>query len=215
MKLAEAGKVAESLERIKERSPRLYYTEHRKLKKNGESVMEAKRKEVEKVYGEETFEVPSGVLEWIMGEIRRQTLFLNGITGSGKTEMMKSILRAKFGEGGVLRITGKEGLARFDAGKHKVIIMDDMEMEGSAEEKIGLVDVENGTDVRILYGTKYIGPGTGRAILTNLSMDEYFKTESMSEKQKAAIERRCKKVKIKKRVYKLEVTVTETVSEEE
>ena len=99
-------------------------------------MMERKREKYGEVYDVESFEVPPKVEEWLENGKEKKTLVLTGPTGTGKTEMMKSLLAKKYGRENVLRITNKEGLKRYDESKHKALILDDLAISGEAEDKI-------------------------------------------------------------------------------
>jgi hypothetical protein len=89
--------------------------------------------------------------------------------------MIKSMLCNKYGAENVLRVTNLEGLKKLNDKCYKAIIFDDVSLDGrDMEEKIAVVDVENDSDIRVLYNTVRIPAGMPRAVLTNRSVDNYF-----------------------------------------
>ena len=115
--------------------------------------------------------------------------------------MIKSLLSEKYGGDNVLRVTNIEGLKRLGQRGYQAVIFDDVSMdERSMEEKIGLVDVENDSDIRVLYNTVQLPSGMPRAVLTNRNVGDYFQlSQSSLGGQVDAIMRRLSHVDLKGR----------------
>lgn len=203
--MAEKGDYAKALEKIRERSPRTYVMEYSKIKGNLRGIVRDNTSGLRNVYELEKFEVPEKLLFWHDLEMKEKTLYMYGATGTGKTEIVKSLLARRYGAEQVLRVTNWEGLKGYDSTKHKAIILDDISMEGKTmEEKISIVDVKNEADIRVLYEALKIEPGIVRAILSNKSEDKYFGIGGAYEdSQGDAIRRRIRVLKITERVWKI------------
>lgn len=82
--------------------------------------------------------------------------------------------------------------------EYKAVIFDDVNMdEKTAEEKIGVVDLANDSDHRILYGSVTIPAKMPRVIVSNRGVEEYFgeyRGRKLLASQMAAILRRIRNV---------------------
>lgn len=197
---AESGQIEESLMLVKGRAPRQYSVDYKKLKGNFIEMKNDAQKTDVKIYAVNTFDVPEKVEEWINKEYKRKTLFLTGASGTGKTEMIKSLLSEKYGKENVLRVTDLEGLRKLHTGSYAAVIFDDINVDTrTAEEKISLIDVENASDVRILYNSVSLPAGMPRALLTNKDVASFFQfgVSFGSKEQVEAIRRRLREVDIK------------------
>ena len=114
----------------------------------------------------ENFNVPDELIDWFnTGCI--ETLIINGLSGMGKTELIKSVLKSrniKF-----LLIRNVHGLKDYEPQIHKAVIFDDMffEKELTAEEHIALSDTANPSNIRILRDSIRIVQNTLRIFTTN------------------------------------------------
>lgn len=96
-----------------------------------------------------------------------ETLIINGLSGIGKTELIKSFLKSqniKF-----LLIRNVHGLKDYEPQIHKAVIFDDIffEKELSSEEHIGILDTANLSNVRILRDLIRIMQNTLRIFTSN------------------------------------------------
>lgn len=114
----------------------------------------------------ENFNIPIELTEWFnTGCV--ETLIINGLSGMGKTELIKSFLKSqniKF-----LLIRNVHGLKDYEPQIHKAVIFDDIffEKELSSEEHIGISDTANPSNVRILRDSIRIMQNTLRIFTTN------------------------------------------------
>ena len=114
----------------------------------------------------ENFNIPKDLLEWFQtGCI--ETLIINGLSGMGKTELIKSFLQSKNIK--FLLIRNIHGLKDYEPQIHKAVIFDDIffEKELSSEEHIGISDTANPSNVRILRDSIRIMQNTLRIFTTN------------------------------------------------
>jgi len=114
----------------------------------------------------ENFNIPNELLEWFQTGCV-ETLIINGLSGMGKTELIKSFLQSqniKF-----LLIRNIHGLKDYEPQIHKAVIFDDIffEKELSSEEHIGISDTANPSNVRILRDSIRIMQNTLRIFTTN------------------------------------------------
>jgi len=109
--------------------------------------------------------IPEKLNEWLEKK-PKQTLLLHGPSGTGKTQLAKTLLQSlniKY-----VLVREIEGLKKFSAGLHRGIIFDDMDVSSrSREELIHMFDIEQDSDIRILYGTKVIPAYTVKIFTTN------------------------------------------------
>jgi hypothetical protein len=114
----------------------------------------------------ENFNIPKELLEWfITGCV--ETLIINGLSGMGKTELIKSFLKSKGIE--FLLIRNVHGLRDYNPQVHKAVIFDDIffEKELSSEEHIGIADTANPSNIRILRDSIRLMQNTLRIFTTN------------------------------------------------
>lgn len=130
--------------------------------------MEKKIEEIEEnsIIPINNFNIPEGVINWFdSGCI--ETLVINGISGAGKTEMIKSFLNSK----GIkfLLVRNIHGLKNYNPNIHKAVIFDDCfhEKDLSSEEHIALSDTANPSDIRILRESIRLLQNTLRIFTTN------------------------------------------------
>ena len=130
------------------------------------------------------FNVPEELTEWFISGCV-ETLIINGKSGMGKTEMIKSFLKSeniKF-----LLIRNVHGLKDYEPQTHKAVIFDDIffEKELSSEEHIGISDTANPSNIRILRDSIRIMQNTLRIFTTN----NVLKLLSNQFKNKAVLSR--------------------------
>jgi hypothetical protein len=199
---------------LEETAPRSIVLDYERVKKNLLRLEAENKKKKKSKYSLEEFKIPEEINNYMKKELYRKTLYLQGEPGIGKTEMMKTLYDDKF-DGAFIRTTDIEGLKKFDGKKHKGIIYDDIAgLETiTPENLIGLVDVENDHDQRILYGTAEIPEGTARAWLSNKSLEEQLK--HFPKSQLGAIMRRVRNIDLKGKKIILRHIVEVEISEEE
>lgn len=114
----------------------------------------------------ENFNVPEELLEWFATGCV-ETLIINGLSGMGKTELIKSFLKSKNIE--FLLIRNVHGLRDYNPQVHKAVIFDDIffEKELSSEEHIGIADTANPSNIRILRDSIRLMQNTLRIFTTN------------------------------------------------
>lgn len=155
------------MKRIEEIAPKLIVTDYTKIKRSLLEMREDHTTSVEIVYALESFDIPEEIKEYMENPWER-VLYLVGRSGTGKTEMSKALCSKYFGEQGYIRINSLQGLRKLKGKDYKMIIMDDINFgELSAEEVLGLFDVKNTHEQRVLYGTVEIKPGIARMVITN------------------------------------------------
>lgn len=122
---------------------------------------------------------------------KHETLVLKGPSNMGKTELAKAALKL---------LTGKAPLFCRNLNKlrfrdqHQAFILDDMNLYTMNRCKaIALTDVENESDIRILFGIHTIDAGTPRIFTTNEEYYEYFPTD-----ETGALERRVRWIDLTK-----------------
>ena len=114
----------------------------------------------------EVFNVPEELVEWFQTGCV-ETLIVNGLSGMGKTELIKSFLKDQNIE--FLLIRNIHGLKDYEPQIHKAVIFDDMffEKELSSEEHISISDTANPSNIRILRDSIRIMQNTLRIFTTN------------------------------------------------
>ena len=203
--------IKETIDEIKDIAPKMVLTDYTKLKRN---IQELKRDEMRKmdassVIGVENFIKDEKLEKFFNEDIARKTLYLSGRSGIGKTEYVKTKMVEKAGAEAVIRVTDKEGLKVLD-GTEKAIIMDDINLDNlSAEELLGLFDVCNNHDQRILYGTALLRKGVYRAVISNKTIHEAIRNRNFPQAQIEAILRRIFEVDLKGKVLKLTLELRE------
>ncbi|DAZ93511.1 TPA: hypothetical protein N0F65_000360 (mitochondrion) [Lagenidium giganteum] len=114
----------------------------------------------------ENFNIPNELLKWFTtGCI--ETLIINGLSGMGKTELIKSFLKSKNIK--FLLIKNVQDLCEYNPQIHKAVIFDDIffEKELSAEEHINIANTANSLNIKILSGSIRIMQNTLRIFTTN------------------------------------------------
>lgn len=133
-------------------------------------------------------ELSSDLDEWVQDK-SPMTLFLSGRSGTGKTELAKALLHQRKLKSVFIR--NRHALKEFNVGLHQAILFDDIDPdEFTREEMINLVDVDNDSQIRVLYGYADIPAGTIRIITTN-------RPKSFT-KHGEVIQRRIKEIEIDK-----------------
>ena len=157
-------------------------------------LRELKTKAQIKVFGLHEFaNVSDAIWAWVENP-RSGSLVLYGPSGTGKTELAKSLLKSMGLD--YIVIGDKNSLKNLDLSLHQAILFDDMNFEPIArEEFIALLDTANGGDVRILYNVVTI-PGDIARVFTTNRPHELFQSDT-------AIERRAIGVEILEPVWKL------------
>lgn len=147
-----------------------------------------------KIYDLNEFDIVWDVVwDWIE-DPRCGTLVFYGPSGTGKTELAKSVLNS-MGLNYIV-VGDKNSLKHLDLSIHQAILFDDMNLEPIArEEFIALLDTANGGDIRILYNVVNI-PGDVARIFTTNRPGELFRYDP-------AIERRAIPVEVIEPVWKL------------
>lgn len=146
--------------------------------------------------------IPDDVRSWMTQSLReRRSLILYGPPGTGKTELAKSIFQEMGLEFILIRdMNILKGIAL--AINHGLLFDDFAISTLSREQIIHLLDTENMSGVRILYGYVQIPPNVTRIFTTN----RIFEFNLMDE----AIERRVKTIEIKEKLWSLKTTTTTT-----
>lgn len=103
---------------------------------------------------------------------RKETLVLKGPSNMGKTELAKAALNLLTGKP-ALFCRNLNKLKFRDAGQ--AFILDDMNFHNIGRTKmIALTDIENESDIRVLFGMHTIDAGTPRIFTTNEEYEDYF-----------------------------------------
>jgi hypothetical protein len=114
---------------------------------------------------EEISQISEKLIEWLRGE-GALTLILYGPSGTGKTELAKALMHER--DLKCLFVRDKNALKEFKANYHKAVLFDDIDPDDfTREELIHLIDEENDSQIRVLYGYVMIPADTVRIITTN------------------------------------------------
>ena len=114
----------------------------------------------------EDFIVPEEVLDWKTNLSNKKSLILYGPSGTGKTEFCKSLFKSMNFDTFLVRDIN--ALANKQIEENTALLFDDISLSNkSREEKIHIYDLENNSQIRVLYGIAYIPAGTPRAFTTN------------------------------------------------
>lgn len=112
----------------------------------------------------------------------KETLVLHGAGGLGKTELAKAILNELTGTPPLL-CRNKNKLA-FHEGSQQGIIYDDMNFsKWSRENALHIMDVENDSDIRILFGIYSVPAGTPQILSTNQGYHQVFPEELLGQNE--------------------------------
>jgi len=112
------------------------------------------------------FVMPAEILDWKDNLYGKTALILWGPTGTCKTEFTKSLLKSMNLES--LLIRNIHAFRDVRIGPGTALLFDDVSLaDKTREELIHYFDLENGTQLRVMYGTIDIPPGTPRAFTTN------------------------------------------------
>jgi len=138
--------------------------------------------------------LPVEIHDWTNLNSKNTTLILFGPSGTGKTELAKTVAKYLLDKDPHI-ISDVNALNEITDIKTVCLIFDDLSYEDIGREKmIHLVDVGETRQIRILYGTASIPANVPRIFTTNFI--SYFKADK-------AIERRCLFVEIKKPYFKI------------
>lgn len=151
-------------------------------------------------------EIPNKIQDWMTKGKKHKALLLYGPSGVGKTELAKSICKKLGLKYVIIRdVNALSGLssALYDA----AIIFDDLDVENISDPMlIHLYDVENVSQIRVLYGTAEITPLNTRIFTTNFPTD--------FTRNKKALLRRLELVEVPRNLY-VSVKKRTTIVEEE
>jgi hypothetical protein len=112
------------------------------------------------------FRIPPEVLDWKDNSHNKTALIIWGPSGTCKTEFTKSLLKSMNLE--TLLIRNVNALKDVRIETNTALLFDDISLAGKTrEELIHYFDLENGTQLRVLYSIVDIPPGTPRAFTTN------------------------------------------------
>lgn len=138
-------------------------------------------------------DIPKEIYEW-MERSDEVVLILFGPTGTGKTQLAKAIFNSM--KIPFLMVRDLNGLSRFDPAEHRGLIFDDLDLgEKSREELIHLYDMEENSDIRILYRVVVLQAGIPRIFTTN-EIHQFLRNET-------ALKRRAQPVEVAERMFKL------------
>jgi hypothetical protein len=205
--------IKETLNKIGEIAPKLMITDYPRVKK---ALIEMKNDNMAKgslIYPEESFKVPKKIKNFM--ENPEKTLYLSGGSGIGKTEMMKTLFAKKFGKDNFLRINNIEGIKELALKNYKGLILDDVDLKKlTPEELLGLLDVKNTHNQRVLYGTVDVPAGMTRAVVTNKKIEDLG--TYLPIRQMEALLRRCVNIDLgnKKVTLTLKMEIEEKEEEE-
>lgn len=139
--------------------------------------------------------VPNEIKAWLDSK-KPMTVVIWGPSGVGKTELAKAVLYAKGKR--VLFVREIQALKDFEPGFHDAIIFDDLNVsETPREQLIHLVDVDNASDLRLLYRGKRLPARIDKVFTTNTI--SYFNSD-------AAVQRRVFIIHIPKSIILLSST---------
>lgn len=93
-------------------------------------------------------------------------MILFGPSGTGKTEFCKSLFKSMNYE--TVLVRDMNALGNIDIGRNQALLFDDISLsKKTREEKIHCFDLENDSQLRILYGVARIPASIPRAFTTN------------------------------------------------
>ena len=135
-----------------------------------------------------------------LSKLNELSIHISGPSALGKTQAIVAFLKSLYGED-FLYIRSLEGLRDFDAIKHATILFDDVDVSKlSREERLGLLDRETPTHVRILYTSVEIPPETNRIFVSNKTAIDHLGPQKEVQRRIAALQLSGKDVLIKKEV---------------
>lgn len=160
----------------------------------------------------EEFEMPEEVLDWKTNLYDKKTLILFGPSGTGKTEFSKSVLKSM--NLNTIFIRDTNAVKELDAGiKNPALLFDDVSLSNKTREQIiHILDLENTSQLRILYAITDIPSGTPRVFTTN-KLEDVIGSIDLNEVPKE-IARRVHLVNIDKSLIiriKRSITLTEEI----
>jgi len=213
-KVNKAGDLKASLKIVEGISPRLFATDYTKIKRSLIEMQKDEEDPVEEVYPLKTFEVPEKVKEWVEGP-KQKTLYISGGSGIGKTEMLKTLFKEKFGSE-FIRVNDIEALKELETKVCKALMLDDIDLSKQpAEAVLGLFDVKNKHTQRVLYGSVTIPKGMARAVVSNKKLEDFSAELNLGLRQAEALLRRCINIDLgnKKLIVRLELELKEDKKE--
>jgi hypothetical protein len=142
----------------------------------------------------------------------KKTLILFGPSGTGKTEFSKSVLKSM--NLNTIFIRDTNAVKELDAGiKNPALLFDDVSLSNKTREQIiHILDLENTSQLRILYAITDIPSGTPRVFTTN-KLEDVIGSIDLNEVPKE-IARRVHLVNIDKSLIiriKRSITLTEEI----
>lgn len=148
-------------------------------------------------------DLPKPLVIWIETK-EPPALLLFGPSGTGKTELAKALMSNRGVQFAFVR--NKESLKEFRNNFHKGIIFDDLDTENfTREELIHLFDVDNESQIRILYGYVTLPPKLFKIFTTN-SPTKFLRNDN-------ALKRRLIDVFINKDILKIESNSSSLISD--
>jgi hypothetical protein len=138
----------------------------RNLRTVNKIMLQKKYKENNSIRNMEDFIVPEEVLDWKANLFNKKSLVLYGPSGTGKTEFCKSLFKSMNFD--TFFVRDINSLADKQMEENTALLFDDISLANkSREEKIHMYDLENNSQIRVLYGIAYLPAGTPRAFTTN------------------------------------------------
>ena len=135
-----------------------------------------------------------------LNKLNEASIHISGPSALGKTQAVLAFLYSIYGDN-FLYVRSLEGLRDFDVLKHATILFDDVDVSKlSREERLGLLDRDTPTHVRILYSSVEIPPETNRIFVSNKKAVDQFGGEKEIQRRMAALEVQGKDVLIKKEI---------------
>lgn len=208
--LARQGKIQQALQVVELLDPKLYLTQHVRIEKSLRSL-HVRSLGFKTRYNIKDFIIPKSLEDLLQHclDDSKETLYIHGAPGTGKTELMQSFL---LGEGkSPLIISHPDGLKNFNEALHTDIILDDCTLSDphlmldDRETVIALLDKNKDANIRILGQSVLIPKGTNRWILSNRKPEKWFPFKLFED---PAIKRRVKVIDLGiTKLYKLEPTV--------
>lgn len=173
--LAEEGKIKEAMDLLKRSNISQYLKSHMSIEKSLRSIYLKSRGAISR-FNLNQFIIPESLKKDLL-EIKdtKQTLFLQGQGGTGKTSFIIAYVMNEL-KLNPLIINHYDGLRDFQIGYHNCIIIDDICLEKiSREVVLKLVDSTDETTFDVKYGSIRIPADTQRFLLTNKSLEEMIR----------------------------------------
>jgi hypothetical protein len=206
IELAEQGKIKEAMQLLKKEDPKGYVKSYDSIQQSLQSIF-LEKVGIKKRFKLEDFVIPKEILENIEKNIQNKALYIKGESGTGKTQMIKTLLIEHFNKNPLI-INNFDSLREYKKNTHDAIVFDDCSLaELNREQLIKLLDLEESVTLKARYSNIRLEENLTRIFISNRDLENIISyTVRLPD---LAIDRRVEIIEIKDSLIKVKEKIKE------